>query len=479
MSGGESENYNMIKKNKEFKLGENDIFLNDKLNRKEAIENLSSLLISTKEAFTMSINANWGAGKTTFVKLWKEHLLKEYKVNSIYFSAWEDDFSKEPLIPIMGELNAYIADKFQNDKAISKKLEDVGSLAGKVLKRALPTLIKSATHGAIDVGKDFENIISTIAEQSTQILIETYSKEKEITKKFKESMKGLLDKIDKTKPFVIFIDELDRCRPLYAIELLERIKHIFGIDGLIFVFSIDKKQLCESIKSQYGNIDAPSYLKRFIDLEYNLQDIGKDDFCIFLYKSYNINDNIKSKGTNKTFSHDFDDLAMLRYCIKQFDLTLREIEQAFIQIDIVFKTMEFGLDESHFRVFIFFILLKIKKQNLYFDLINKNKSPEEIIKEIFLNKNSEHELNTNIESIVYATLTTDEDLKLIIKNKKDELNKNIDNASEQQSLINLLSIDYSTARYGLNIMGGYGLNHVINTVIKKVEFLDKFNFDTV
>jgi predicted KAP-like P-loop ATPase len=77
---------------------------------------------------------------------------------------------------------------------------------------------------------------------------------------------------------IIFIDELDRCRPLYAIECLERIKHIFGIKRLIFVLSIDKKNLAKSIQSQYGNIDTNNYLRRFIDLEFDLKNPSIDKF---------------------------------------------------------------------------------------------------------------------------------------------------------------------------------------------------------
>ena len=66
----------MVNKNKPFEINGNNIFLNDKLKRVTEIENLSSLIVSTEEAFTMSINADWGAGKTTFIKLWRETWLK-------------------------------------------------------------------------------------------------------------------------------------------------------------------------------------------------------------------------------------------------------------------------------------------------------------------------------------------------------------------------------------------------------------------
>ena len=88
-----------------------------------------------------------------------------------------------------------------------------------------------------------------MSETIAQEVIDNYSKDKLVKDEFKKAIEELLsaiddkEKIKEKQPFVIFIDELDRCRPLYAIELLERIKHIFGIDGLIFVLSIDKEQL--------------------------------------------------------------------------------------------------------------------------------------------------------------------------------------------------------------------------------------------
>jgi hypothetical protein len=80
-----------------------------------------------------------------------------------------------------------------------------------------------------------------------------------------------LSSFNKKPTLVFFIDELDRCRPDFAISLLERIKHMFDIDNVVFVLSIDKRQLEAATAAIYGaQIDAAEYLRKFIDIEFGL-----------------------------------------------------------------------------------------------------------------------------------------------------------------------------------------------------------------
>lgn len=467
----------MVHKNQPIAINlSDDIFQNDKLERKNAIEDLSSLLEATNQSFVLALNADWGAGKTTFVKLWQAYLQKEKDMRSIYFSAWEDDFSKEPLISILGEIKKYIDDNFSQKSDISQSFEKVKSIGSKVLKRGVPAFVKGMTGGLLDVPKGVEEAIGAITESTAKELIENYSKDKEITKEFKKAIQELFSKIDEQKPFVVFIDELDRCRPLYAIELLERIKHIFGIDGLIFVLSIDKKQLTESIKSQYGNIDAQTYLRRFVDMEYNLQNVNLDDFCTYLYYDiYKLNDAFKTKEIKKEISSDLDDLAMLKYLAMSANLSLRDVEQVFMRLKIIFYTIQPRLFDVHFRIIVLFVILKVRYSDKY-ELLLKKKIKEQELIDVLVSKNINYEsikeLQTiMIKAIILSTAKSENEMNQVIDEQKSILSSIIDESElrMQSRLINVLELGYGNFR-------DYKLNRVIETVIKKVEFTDKFNF---
>lgn len=470
----------MFEKNKEIEIDKNDIFKNDKLRRKEQIEDLSRIISSCDEPFVLSINSNWGSGKTTFIKLWKIYLEKEMNINSIYFSAWEDDFSSDPLISILGEFKSYINKEFSSNSIVEEKYEKIKNLGGKVIKRGLPAFIKGSTMGALDIDKGFENALGAISEETAKELIDNYSKDKALTNDFKETIQELLENIKDNKPFVIFIDELDRCRPLYSIELLEKIKHFFGIKGLIFILSIDKEQLSESIKSQYGNINATKYLKRFIDLEYELKNNNINEFCDCLYEKFKFNEKLSLKEINIQLSeHDsFHYLSILKNMVNILDLSLRDIEQLFTKLDLFFKTIPKRFRESHFKVCIFFEVLKSYNSKIYYDFIykglNKDKIRDLLLDKIVHNESIYGDINLFFEVVILTTNLSEEKFNELITKESNKLLDIQDKSSyhylKQNHIVKLLKIDYGE-------WGDYRLNKLIGTVIKKIEFIDRFSID--
>lgn len=87
-------------------IPDDDPFKNDALhNRKESASVLTSLLAAIDQPFVLAINSEWGTGKSTFLQMWKKYL-ENLGYPCLYFNAWESDFTIDPMIAFIGEINA-------------------------------------------------------------------------------------------------------------------------------------------------------------------------------------------------------------------------------------------------------------------------------------------------------------------------------------------------------------------------------------
>ncbi len=467
----------MIEKNKPIEIPKGNIFQNDKLNREKPIEGLSYLIKSTTDGFTICINGQWGSGKTTFLRLWQRYLEERMNIKSIYFNAWENDFASDPLVALLGEINLFIKEYFPNQKGNLDKLKNLGK---NVLKSSLPFIIKTLIQYFVKIDADkIKEVIEVLAENTVENLIEEYEGEKNIIEEFRETLGEILNEID-SKPLVIFIDELDRCRPLYAIETLERIKHVFEMEGLIFVLALDKKQLAESIKSQYGNIDAENYLKRFIDLEFDLPNNIENtrNFINYLMKKYKIPNILISKRIRYDIRTLMD---LIVYWCNLLGFSIRDIEQSFMDIYLLLSMLPDGKIGEIMPAVVFFVLFRRKRYNLFVSFLNQEKSAEMIIEEIFKNRDmlifNEEEIS-NVASIYWleaktkayllSAFKTNEEIDNLIKTKEKQM-ENLED-KEEHIVFNYI-LDFLKKEYGID----YKINSVVNYAINHVDFLSNFH----
>ena len=104
-------------------------------------------------------------------------------------------------------------------------------------------------------------------------------------------MANALSKSRENRPLIVVIDELDRCRPSYAVELLETAKHLFAVNNIIFVLAVNRTELAHSIKALYGSgFDAEGYLGRFFDVDFRLPAPERKAFINALLEATQIND---------------------------------------------------------------------------------------------------------------------------------------------------------------------------------------------
>jgi hypothetical protein len=155
------------------------------------------------------------------------------------------------------------------------------------------------------------------------------------------------------------IDELDRCKPTYAVSSLERLKHLFSVPGVVFVLALDSEQLGHSIRAVYGSgMDAEGYLRRFIDYEFELPLSHPGDFAHYLMNHFGLFDVIRNDQV-------FVDVVNLM--IQIFGFSLRKQEQYFTELNMITRSYGVGLQE-YIYILPFLIALKMSDKLRYHEL---------------------------------------------------------------------------------------------------------------
>lgn len=374
----------------QIRINEDNPFAEDKLKREENAEILTQLIATIKEPFVLAIDSPWGTGKTTFLTMWLQSLRKK-GYPCLYFNAWENDFSDDPLVSLIGEietgLDSIITDTKRKGeiKKYFLKTKKIGSL---LLKKSLPVAIKIVTAGAIDTDKIYEEALADLAEKVAKDKIDKYEADKLTIRKFKEQLSDFVTELAKTnkddnaKPLIFFIDELDRCRPDFAIELLEKAKHFFNIDGIIFILAIDKQQIGHSIRSIYGTgMDVDGYLRRFIDIDYRLPDPGIQNFCYALFDKFGFDEYFEKRTTHDARYEKKQFIEVFSRLFALFGFSLRVQEQCFSQLSLALRTTPLNF-KLHPLFLGALITLKTANPKLYNDLVRGKVEAEEILKYI-------------------------------------------------------------------------------------------------
>lgn len=216
----------------------------------------------------VNINAEWGAGKTYFTKRLAQSISLAHP--TVYIDAWKEDFSDDPLLTVFSSIKDQLtgqSDKFTT--LLNKTIENIGPLLKTATPLLLEGLVKKFTgvENFSDLTKDLSaKLLELHSEKSTKI--DTIKNGISTWVRYIKQKDGITNK---QLPLFIIIDELDRCRPDFAISLLEITKHIFNIPGVIFIISTDTQQLQHSIKVIYGtDFSASHYLSRFFDRRFLL-----------------------------------------------------------------------------------------------------------------------------------------------------------------------------------------------------------------
>mgnify|MGYP003645330650 CR=1 FL=1 len=457
------------------KIDEDSPFDNDLLGRKEEIENLTLLALNINSPAVLSIDSQWGTGKTTFIKLWEQHLKSE-GISSLYFNAWETDFSEDPLVSFLGEMNEGLKSLI-GESTLSKDAWSKTKAAGKkIAKRGIPALIKIGTAGVIDADKIIEDELSNAIGALAGDALDDYLKQKSSIAEFHQALSDFINGSANGKPVILFVDELDRCRPTYAIALLERIKHLFNIEGLVFVLALDKTQLGHSIGAVYGDgIDSNGYLRRFIDFEYQLKRPEIKNYIDSLISALLLSDFFALRKKYEALQHDGEYLSNVFHMLASgLQLSLREIEQLLASINLAIRTAKEN-EYIHPALMAFLVVSKNKNKNAYQRYISESGTETELIEYLYqiVPENNRQE---NFECALVEGF--------LIAAKGDRFrNLESEHLSEHKKIVEDDKIDCSGKRYSQNVIHvvnrPVGIGQAVNlkTLAERIDLISRLKFN--
>ncbi|MCY4005345.1 MAG: P-loop NTPase fold protein [Rhodobacteraceae bacterium] len=247
--------------NEGFENGDQDV-----LDRRPLGQSLSRLLNAVEDSLVVALDGQWGTGKTYFLKRWVQAHLKDHESATVlYFDAFAHDYRSAPLEALVMAFTERISEGDKTDTIAAVK-----EAAGKLIKPLTGFVLDAVAPDA-----------SKLMEAGGQAFWKAEDEKTVALRSFRESLQSLVAPVGQTGsklPPVIVIDELDRCRPDYALEMLEVIKHLFTVPHLHFVLGVNLEALEEMVRARYGaDIDAQRYLSKFIQVTLELPDeVGPD-----------------------------------------------------------------------------------------------------------------------------------------------------------------------------------------------------------
>lgn len=308
----------------------------DEFKRKAIAEKVITLLASGIDVSPMVIDGGWGTGKTEFCFKLINLIKTQNSHELIYVDAFQADHADEPMLTVLAEVIKLLPTP-EAKVAFTKKIIPAARYGLKTIaKSAIAHLLKQDTDS---IAEGFDKEIQQVADKAIDSTVESLLKDHVDASKNLLTLQNTLKELAQKKPIIIFIDELDRCRPSFAVDMLEIIKHVFDVEGVSFVLITNTQQLKASINHCYGNtVDAQRYLDKFLKFSISIPQLLTDSYAkkssvsIKHFENLVRNSKIISNldiGSQHDHCHD-----VVSRAIMENRLSLREVERLIRHIEI-------------------------------------------------------------------------------------------------------------------------------------------------
>mgnify|MGYP001484405204 CR=1 FL=1 len=295
----------------------------DLLNREHEAQFLKAYLVKIaarslrphgRKSIIVNLKAPWGAGKSFFIANFAKQLTNDGHLVANW-DAWQADPDVDPLVSLVAAIRNTVGQKAKLSHRTAETLRAVyksggsflGTLAIGTAKRASQAALGQAAETIFDavidemgqpknfnpdeVSEELSDVVQKGSEGAVEQLslssyflkqIKAVNAHTKAIAAFNSNLSGLVSALcaqkKYTQPMFVLVDELDRCSPTFTLKVLERINHLFDVEGLVFLISTDTEQLAHAINAVYGaKFDSRDYLNRFFSLTYTLNVASLED----------------------------------------------------------------------------------------------------------------------------------------------------------------------------------------------------------
>lgn len=340
---------------------ENDDLLNRKIYGKNLLTIIKNCHTFPKSndnnSYVIGLDAGWGYGKTYFINMLMDYINEECKqeISTIYYDAWENDFWNNAFEPFFATL---IKSETLSRYVEKKDIIELGKSAAQIVTLGIKGFVLKKIENTFDTDT-FNEILNKYGNMRKN----AYNAEYQVNETFpeyfvfKDAINSLRDYLGEYVKncggkLVVFVDELDRCKPTFAIQTLEIVKHLFNVEGLVFVFALDITQLSQCVKSVYGEeIDAIGYLERFFNYISTLPQVDYNEILSSYIKEFKI------KYTTRNF------FASVYRIAADFSLSLRDLRTVLTSFYVLQKTTlsKYVNCDNALILYFYFLTMKYKK----------------------------------------------------------------------------------------------------------------------
>jgi len=311
---------------------------NDLLQRKGVGKRLSDLLENVDDPVVLAVDGAWGSGKSHFLKRWVgAHTVENGgRATTVYFDAFANDFIEDPLISLTGFIGERLPSAKQ--RVSWKKAKNVVVKVARPLLRVGAAL---ATAGASELTGPVIDAAIEAGGKEAEEAVDAFWRREDGRRAAMQQFRNALAEITKDgSVLIIVVDELDRCRPDYALATLEVIKHFFAVERVHFVLGVNMEALEHIVRVRYGaGVNAPDYIKRFISLSIQLPMYVGEGAVLRAQMKY-----FRTAADEMGIDARVGKIALehLELAIAHTEVTLRDIEKILTRLVVLPRSKELG-----------------------------------------------------------------------------------------------------------------------------------------